>query len=129
MARILIVDDDVEGTKLLETLLGLEGHTPLRLENWKDPVDDVAKQRPDILIMDVYLRTRDGFELLTELRSHPDTGIAQTPVLMMSAEDFQARCRTAGANGFLPKPFNLPSLISAIRTIEEESVNTHTPPR
>jgi DNA-binding response OmpR family regulator len=117
--KILIIDDDPAGTQLLMTLLGLEGYQASSLQNWRDPVSDVELHRPDLVIMDIYLRTKDGFELLGELRSHPDPAVANTPVLMMSAEDHRARCRQESASGFLEKPFRLRDLVTAIREIEE----------
>jgi DNA-binding response OmpR family regulator len=121
--NILIIDDDPAGTQLLMTLLGLEGYQPHSLENWRDPVSDVELHRPDLVIMDIYLRTKDGFELLGELRRHLDPAVARTPVLMMSAEDHRVRCRQEGANGFLEKPFRLRDLVAAIREIGEGCVS------
>jgi DNA-binding response OmpR family regulator len=117
---VLIIDDDPAGTQLLMTLLGLEGYQACRLENWKDPVSDVERTRPDLVIMDVYLRTRNGFELLSQLRAHPDSGVARTPVLMMSAEENKARCKQAGANAFLEKPFTIRTLLATIHEIDAE---------
>jgi DNA-binding response OmpR family regulator len=116
----LIIDDDPSGTQLLKTLLELEGYQVFQLENWRDPVSEVEKARPDLVIMDVYLRTRTGFELLSEIRAHPDSDVSRTPVLLMSAEDFRARCKEMGANAFLEKPFSISVLIDTIRGIEEE---------
>ena len=120
MQSVLIIDDDPAGTQLLMTLLGFEGYQACRLEDWRDPVSDVEKVRPDLVIMDVYLRTRNGFDLLSQLRAHPDPGVARTPVLMMSAEDYGARCKQAGANAFLAKPFSIRALMATIHEIEEE---------
>jgi DNA-binding response OmpR family regulator len=118
--KVLIIDDDPAGTQLLMTLLQFEGYMACQLENWRDPVSEVEKERPDLVLMDVYLRTRTGLELLSELRTHPDPGVARTPVLMMSAEDHRARCKQEGANAFLEKPFSIRSLMATIHKIEEE---------
>jgi DNA-binding response OmpR family regulator len=118
--NVLVIDDDPSGTQLLMTLLELEGYQAFQLENWKDPVSDVERARPDLVIMDVYLRARTGFELLSELRAHPDSGVARTPVLMMSAEDHRPHCKQVGADAFLEKPFSISVLMDTIREIEEE---------
>ena len=118
--RILVIDDDRSGTELLITLLGLEGFRGCRLEDWADPLADLERQRPDLVIMDVYLSVRDGVELLSEIRAHSEPRIAETPVLMMSAEDLEARCMDAGANAFVGKPFELEQLVATIRKIVEE---------
>lgn len=120
MQKILIIDDDPTGTRLLMTLLKFEGYEPHPVENWQDPVSDIERVRPDLVIMDVYLRIGDGFQLLRQLRTHPDSEVCRIPVLMVSAEDQRARCRDAGAQGFLEKPFNVRMLIETIREIEKE---------
>jgi len=117
--KILIIDDDPAGTQLLSTLLTMEGYKPCQLENWKDPVSDVERFRPDLVVLDIYLRTKNGFDLLEELRAHSDSKVAQTPVLMMSAENHGSRCQEAGAEGFLEKPFKIRDLIDGIKQIEK----------
>jgi DNA-binding response OmpR family regulator len=121
--KILIIDDDPSGTLLLATLLGLKGYQPVKLENWKEPIEDLEQHRPDLALMDIYLRTTNGFDLLRRIRAHPDADLARTPVLMMSAEDQCIRCEQEGADGFLEKPFNIRVLVEAIRGIEEGSLS------
>jgi len=117
---ILIIDDDPAGSQLLMTLLRLEGYQAYQLENWKDPVSDVDRIRPDLVLMDVYLQNRNGLDLLRQLRTYSYPDVARTPVLMISAEDQAARCQRAGANAFLEKPFGIQDLVATIREIEEE---------
>ena len=119
MPTILIIDDDPSGTQLLITLLGFEGYEGFKPEDWTNPISDVERERPDLVCMDVRLISRDGVELLRQLRAHPDPAIARTPVLMMSAEDHRERCRLAGANGFLEKPFDRVTLLDEIQKILE----------
>ena len=119
MPRILIIDDDPSGTQLLITLLGLEGYQGFKPQDWKNPISDIEQQRPDLVCMDVRLISRDGVQVLRELRAHPDPAVAQTPVLMISAEDHSLRCRSAGANGFLEKPYDRVTLLNEVQRILE----------
>jgi DNA-binding response OmpR family regulator len=119
--NILIIDDDPTGTELLITLLQIDGHRARKLENWQDPLSDVEKFCPALVIIDVRLRTRNGLELLGQIRTHPDPDLARTPVLMISAEDYRVECRQASADGFLLKPFSLEDLGDAVKRIEEGS--------
>jgi DNA-binding response OmpR family regulator len=121
--KILVIDDDPTGTQLLLTLLKLEGYRGTKLENWADPLSDVEVQRPDLVIMDVHLVTEDGFDLLSQIRDHPDPRLASLPVLMMSAEDLGAHSLSAGANGFVEKPFDIEILLETIREIMEGSLS------
>jgi len=122
MAKILVVDDDPSGTRLLITLLGFEGYQGIQPENWSDPIQDVSRERPDLVMMDVRLLSRDGVEVLRRLRAHSDPLVAATPVLMMSAEDQSARCREAGANAFIEKPFDRVKLLQRIEGLLEGSI-------
>ena len=119
MLTILIIDDDRAGMQLLSTLLDFEGHRTLALENWEEPVGDVERYRPDVIIMDVYLRAKNGLDILGQIREHADPEIANIPVLMMSAEDQHQRSLEAGANAFLEKPFQIEALVSTVREITE----------
>ena len=122
MHKILVIDDDPTGTGLLIDLLRFAGHQGYPLENWQDPVAYVEQKRPDLVIMDVHLGVHDGFDLLRQLRAHPDASVAGIPVLMVSAEDLSASCRAAGASGFVEKPFDTESLFRTIQEIMEVSV-------
>jgi DNA-binding response OmpR family regulator len=121
--KILIIDDDRAGTQLLSTLLDFEGHRALALQNWEDPVSDVEQYRPDLVIMDVYLRATNGLDVLGQIRMHANPDIANTAVLMMSAEDQHLRSLQAGANGFLEKPFQIETLVSLICELTEDKLS------
>jgi CheY-like chemotaxis protein len=120
--NILVIDDDPTGTQLLLTLLGLEGYHGCKLENWADPLSDIERLCPDLVLMDVRLSTIDGLQLLRQIRAHPEPRVAGTPVLMMSAEDLREQCQSAGADGFVEKPFELDTLVGAIQHIMEGSL-------
>ena len=117
-----MIDDDPSGTGLLIALLELSGYKGCPLADWQDPIADVARKRPALVIMDVRLGTHDGLDLLRQLRAHPDASVAGTPVLMMSAEDLSAQCAAAGASGFAEKPFDTESLFQTIQEIMEVSL-------
>lgn len=119
MCKILVIDDDPTGTELLLTLLRFEGYQGCGVENWVDPLSEVVEKVPDLVIMDVRLSGKDGLELLRQLRNHPVSKVAETPVLMMSGEDHRMQSRSAGANGFVEKPFDWATLRSAIERIME----------
>jgi two-component system phosphate regulon response regulator PhoB len=117
--KILVIDDDPTGTQLLLTLLDMEGFQGSKLENWDAPLDDVKAQAPDLVIMDVHLKVGNGLDLLRQIRKDPDRSLASVPVVMISAEKLEAQSLSAGANGFVEKPFDLGNLFGAIRRIME----------
>jgi DNA-binding response OmpR family regulator len=120
--QVLIIDDDPHGARLLCTLLSMEGLCPFEIEDWGNPLGDVEKHRPSMVIVDVRLRTRSGFDLLDQIRAHPDPSVASTIVIMMSAEDYRKQSRQAGADGFVAKPFDVPAMLEIIKSQEEDSL-------
>jgi two-component system OmpR family response regulator len=114
---VLIIDDDASGAQLVATLLEFEGFDTLQPANWDDPVLDVELQKPNVVLIDVRLRGRSGFDLLKRIRGHPDPEIAGLPVIMMSAEDHHVESRRSGADGFLSKPFNVPAMLEIVHQV------------
>jgi DNA-binding response OmpR family regulator len=115
MAQIVLIDDDITMQSLLKTLLELEGHTVTTLLK-PDPASIMAsleKLTPSIVVLDVFLRQLSGFEILESIRSSP--GLVQTKVLMTSGSDIKDRCISAGADGFLMKPYMPDALLNWIK--------------
>jgi DNA-binding response OmpR family regulator len=117
--RLLIVDDQFEAARLLVALLKLDGYDAHQVTDWRDLAREIEETPPDLVILDVHLPDVDGFELLDRMRKHPNADVANVPVLLISALDYRHRIRTAGATGFLLKPFNRQSLLDAIHSIEQ----------
>lgn len=112
-ARILVVDDDQIMVSLLHTLLQLDGFEVLG-GNPNEPILEAARAtRPDLILMDVFLRGTDGLDLLTQLKSDP--ALAGTPVIMCSGMDVSEQCTTRGAQAFLLKPYSPDYLLNTIR--------------
>jgi DNA-binding response OmpR family regulator len=112
---VLIIDDDASGAQLVATLLELEGYRTAQPADWDDPLQDLDALHPCLILMDVRLHGKSGFDLLKRVRNHSDPGMASTPVIMMSAEDHYLQSRREGANGFLSKPFNVPAMLQLVR--------------
>jgi len=113
MKKILLVDDDPTMQRLLKTLLQLEGLEVIPWTPGEDVVTLTQREKPDSILMDVNLKGKNGFELLAEIRAHPD--FRQMQVIMTSGMDYRARCTAAGANGFLLKPFMPEELIKFVK--------------
>lgn len=111
--RLMLVDDDPTMVGLLRTLLELDGFE-VQLTTDSDLVlDRIRTNRPDLVVMDVFLTKADGVELLRQLRANPE--LSGTPVIMTSGMDVSDQCMQAGANGFVLKPYDPPDLIAMIR--------------
>jgi DNA-binding response OmpR family regulator len=104
MSKILLVEDDATMRILLKTLLELDGHhVDMVLDPKMDIVQYAVDLRPEIMIMDVHLRSKNGIDILKSIRQlsspwHPF-------ILMASGMDVRDECLQAGADGFLLKPY------------------------
>ena len=115
MPRILLAEDDATMVSLLKTLLKMEGYQVSVLDADTDIAQAVLKTKPDILLMDVHLLRQNGLDELVKLRAAP--GGESVRVLMTSGLDFKDQCLSAGANGFLQKPFMPDDLLDALRSV------------
>jgi CheY-like chemotaxis protein len=114
MARILIVDDDVDSAESTAILLRLEGHEVLMLTESHAVVTAVAAFRPDLAILDVGLPGIDGYELARRLRQ---AGCSARLVALTGygrAEDIR-RAREAGFDDHYLKPIE-PKLLGDLLT-------------
>ena len=115
MPRILLAEDDATMVSLLKTLLKMEGYQVSALDADADIAQAVLKIKPDILLMDVHLLRQNGMDELVKLRAAP--GGESVCVLMTSGLDFKEQCLSAGANGFIQKPFMPDDLLDALRSV------------
>ncbi len=81
MARILVVDDEIGIRELLSEILYDEGHTVELAENAAQARESRLRQRPDLVLLDIWMPDIDGVSLLKEWSSQ---GLLNMPVIMMS---------------------------------------------
>ncbi len=111
----MIVDDDHTTTKLLQTLLELDGYQVAVAGRGADVVPLAQQRAPDIFLMDYHLSDVDGVEIIRALRALPQ--FAVTPIVMTSGLDVEDEALRAGADRFLLKPFEpdqLPALFDTL---------------
>jgi CheY-like chemotaxis protein len=113
LPRILVVDDDQVMVSLLQTLLQLDGFEVVGAHPHESVVEEVRASRPDLILMDVFLRGSDGLEILAQLKADP--ALAGTPVVMCSGMDVSEQCTQGGAHAFLIKPYAPDHLLDTIR--------------
>ena len=104
---ILIVDDQENIRELLSRRLCPMGYSVQMAESGRRALESVAENPPDLILLDVMMPERDGFEVLSSLKTTPAT--QHIPVIMLSALDDEqgiARCIEMGAEDYLAKPFN-----------------------
>jgi DNA-binding response OmpR family regulator len=109
MTKIMVVDDDLEATKLLEGILGHQGFEVISVNDSRTAAHKADLANPDMFLLDLMMPEIDGFKLCTMLRQ--DRKFTFTPIIIITALndiDSKAVAFGAGANGYITKPY-LPS--------------------
>ncbi len=133
--RILIVDDDAEIRSLVTEFLQEQGYTAESAANATEGLRRIEEFRPDLVILDVELPDKSGYEVCKELRARPTS--RYTPVIMLTAHDMEKEELAgfrSGADDYVSKPFRPARLLARIgtaigRNISELDANalTHLP--
>lgn len=121
MAQILLADDDSVLSEMLIDYLEVEGFDVKHAENGAVAVSLASKQEFDLIVLDVMMPEKNGFDALREIR------VSQvTPVLMLTARGDDVDRIVGlemGADDYLPKPCNPRELVARIRAILRRTVN------
>lgn len=119
-ARILIVDDEVANTCLLQSLLNRTGFTNhFSVTDSRETIERIEQLQPDLILLDLNMPQVSGFDILQLLRLTlaPDNYL---PVLVLTADinpKTKRRALAAGATDFLPKPFDASEVLMRIRNL------------
>ena len=113
--KVLIVEDDPTMLTLLQTFLQFEGFEVAihdQLQAMDQVMRKIRSEKPDVVIMDVYMGALNGFDLLAGIRMDPE--IKDVGIIMSSGADFDGRSRAEGANSFILKPYMPEELVRSI---------------
>ena len=114
--KILVVDDDSGIGEMLKTLLEFYGYEVDVTEKSLKAEELIQEKNIDIVLLDMLISGVDGTDVCAGIRQNPE--ISETPVLMMSAlHDAGPKCKKAGANDFIAKPFEVEDLTERIEKI------------
>ena len=112
---ILIVDDDVELVGLLRFALTSAGYDVVTAFDGQQALRRLHEHRPELVVLDVNLPFRSGFEVLAELRK-----TSQVPVMMLTVratEEDEVQGLDLGADDYLRKPFSPRALLARVRSL------------
>lgn len=120
MSKLLLVDDDVELTELLSSLLTLEGFDVQTANNGLEALQKLDESH-ELVLLDVMMPKLNGLDTLKEIRK-----VSNVPVMMLTARGEDIDCVLGlelGADDYLPKPFNDRELIARIKAILRRSAS------
>jgi two-component system alkaline phosphatase synthesis response regulator PhoP len=128
--RILVVDDDKEIVRLLRAYLEQSGYQVLVAYDGESALHAVCRERPDLVVLDLMLPNRDGWEITRLVRS--DLRVASTPIVMLTArvEDTDKIVGLElGADDYVTKPFNPQVVVARVRAVLRRAMAGPVQPR
>ena len=113
--KVLLADDDFTMVALLKTLLELEGYqVATLLDKEGEILDNIRDEKPDILLIDIFLGDSNGLTVVRQIRERTD--MKAMKIIMVSGTYKADECLAAGANAFLLKPYMPDDLFKLLRS-------------
>ncbi|MBW6417400.1 response regulator transcription factor [Celeribacter sp. PS-C1] len=120
--RVLLIEDEPNIIEAIRFILSRDGWTVETHADGATAVAAVERKRPDVIILDVMLPNKSGFEILRELRDMADH--ATRPVLMLTARGQKKdrdMAEAAGVSHFMTKPFSNTEMLEVVRRLAAEA--------
>jgi CheY-like chemotaxis protein len=118
--RVLVVDDNIDAAEMLATMLQMTGHHVELAHDGFAAVEMAQRSKPDVILLDIGLPGRDGYEVARLLRLNP--ALSQTRIVAVTGygqPDDQRRSKEAGIDAHLTKPVELEALTNAVAYRED----------
>jgi len=113
--HVLVIDDDPHILELIQIILEDEGHQVTTLPSGDRAVEVVGQAAPDLILLDIVMRTHHGMEVLAELRkAAPNVPVVLLSGAVSQVADMPAIARALGAEDFVEKPFDAEQLIELV---------------
>jgi CheY-like chemotaxis protein len=127
MKRVLVVEDNETNFYLIKFILEKNGLTVVRARDGAEGLKLAAKERPDLILMDIQLPVLDGYEATKRIRSMKETKDIQIIAITSNAMvGDREKALKAGCNGYIEKPINPETIMAEIEKIfykNQESSN------
>ena len=114
--KVLIVDDSPSQIKLIEGILEHEGYRLVGLNDPERVEEAIAVERPAVILLDVVMPKRNGFQVCRELKNHSEFN--EIPVILVTSKNTESDKywgQQQGADGYVTKPFTRDELLRAVR--------------
>ena len=127
--KILLADDSITIQKVIELTFSDEDFEVVTVGNGRLAIEKVQEVRPDVVLCDVIMPEKDGYEVCDFIKKSPQ--LASIPVLLLTGafEPFdQERAARVGCDGFLAKPFEPETLIAKVKDLLSKAAARGRPP-
>lgn len=127
--KVLLADDNITAQRLGSKILSDAGYEVIAVSNGAAAVKKIASEKPDLLILDVYMPGYTGLEVCEKVKQDPAMGSVPVLLTATNMEPFnQADGNRAGADGFMIKPFEASDLLAVVQKFEAR-MKPSEPPR
>ncbi|MEK7202161.1 MAG: response regulator [Patescibacteria group bacterium] len=113
--KILVADDERNIVLLVKVNLERQGYDVITAADGEECLDRVRSEKPDLIVLDIFMPKLDGFGVLKAIREAPDT--ADLPVIILSQEDEDRVSSGDRVDMYIPKPFDPRDLIALVKSI------------
>ena len=123
--KVMIVDDEPNIVLSVEFLMKRAGHEVVTAGDGEEALRVLAETKPDLMILDVMMPNKNGFEVCADVRANPET--ADLPILMLSAKGREAEREkglSLGANAYITKPFSTHELVARVDELLRGVIHT-----
>jgi len=116
LPHILVVDDNPDNAHIIRDYLEAKGYPITVAYNGDDALTAFEKVRPALVLLDVMMPGRDGWQVCREMKQHPTLGKTVRIVMVTALDDWvnKRQALQTGADDFVEKPFELARLGSAV---------------
>lgn len=116
--RILLVDDEPDIVETVTFMLQARNYSVKVASGGLEGIEKAKSEHPDLILLDIMMPDMDGYEVCTKLKA--DEATKDIPIVMLTAKgesEAVLRSHSLGADGYVVKPFSLPTLLSKLRNL------------
>jgi CheY-like chemotaxis protein len=129
-ARVLLVEDNAANLALMEYLLRAFGHATLSAKDGESGVALAARERPDIILMDLQMPKLDGFETAEQIKAFPH--LKNVPIVAVTASAMvgdRDKILARGFDGYIAKPITPETFVTQVESFLADRPGPRVPPK
>jgi two-component system, cell cycle response regulator DivK len=114
--RILVVEDQPDNRQIIRDMLAPTDYEITEVEDGQQALEAIAKQRPDLILMDIQLPIMDGYTATRRIKADP--ALRSIPIIAVTSYALDGQeniARAAGCDDYVPKPYSPRELLAKIR--------------
>ena len=113
--RILVVEDQPDNRQIIRDMLAPTDYEITEAENGEQALTAIAKQRPDLILMDIQLPVMDGYTATRQIKANP--ALRSIPIIAVTSHALDGEeqtARAAGCDGYVPEPYSPRQLLAKV---------------